>query len=106
MQTLADGGRVKNYIEIKLNKLGYSLRPTLDNYSCHEIASVLNLSLDSVYQWVNKGWLRAKKRSPKIYQIRRWHLKQFLSNPPHHLKKRIASIDPQAINYLLGRHAS
>ncbi len=98
--------RTIHAIELKLQKLGYSLRPTLDNYSCQEIASVLNLSLKSVYRWVNRGWLKAKKRSAKHYQIRRWNLKRFLSNPPQHLKKRIASIDPQAINYLLGRRAS
>ncbi|MBW4617446.1 MAG: hypothetical protein KME21_30360 [Desmonostoc vinosum HA7617-LM4] len=91
---------------MKLNSLGYSTRPTLDNYSCKEIAQVLCLSLSTVCFWVRRGWLKGKKRSPKIYQIRKWHLKKFLLNPPHHLKKRIASLDPQAINYLLGRRAS
>ncbi len=34
-----------------------------------------------------------------------WHLKQFLDHPPQSIKKRITSLDPEAINYLLGRRA-
>ncbi|WP_225226291.1 hypothetical protein [Komarekiella delphini-convector] len=97
--------RSTNAIALKLNSLGYSVRPTLDNYSCKEIAKVLCLSLSTVCFWVRRGWLKATKRSAKHYQVRTWHLKQFLSNPPQHLKKRIASLDKEAINYLLGGRA-
>ncbi|MHC5932265.1 MAG: hypothetical protein ACYTXM_41950, partial [Nostoc sp.] len=31
-----------------------------------------------------------------------WHLKQFFDNPPQSIKKRIAALDVEAINYLLG----
>ncbi|MHC5823587.1 MAG: hypothetical protein ACYT04_49080 [Nostoc sp.] len=53
----------------------------------------------------SRGWLKTTRRSSKRYQVRRWHLKSFFENPPQHLKKRIASIDSEAINYLLGRKA-
>lgn len=92
-------------IFLKLNSLGYSVRPTLDNYSCQEIAQVLQLNFSTVTRWVKRGWLKATKRSARHYQIRRWHLKQFFDNPPQSIKKRITSLDPEAINYLLGRKA-
>jgi excisionase family DNA binding protein len=81
----------------------YSARPTLDNYSCKEIAQVLQLNFSTVTRWVKRGWLKATKRSARHYQIRRWHLKQFFDNPPQSIKKRIAALDTQAINYLVGR---
>ena len=39
-------------IYLKLNSLGYSARPTLDNYSCIEIAQVLQLNFSTVTRWV------------------------------------------------------
>jgi hypothetical protein len=39
-------------IYLKLNSLGYSARPTLDNYSCKEIAQVLKLNFSTVSRWV------------------------------------------------------
>ncbi|MFW9259856.1 MULTISPECIES: helix-turn-helix domain-containing protein [unclassified Nostoc] len=92
-------------IYLKLNSLGYSARPTLDNYSCQEIAQVLQLNFSTVTRWVKRGWLKATRRSARHYQIRRWHLKQFFENPPQSIKKRIAALDTEAINYLLGRKA-
>ncbi|BBD63076.1 hypothetical protein NIES2109_59260 (plasmid) [Nostoc sp. HK-01] len=90
-------------IKLKLNRLGYSTRPTLDNYSCQEIANVLCLSLSTLCRWIKHGWLKANKRSASCYQVRTWHLKEFLDNPPQPIKKRIASLDPEAINYLVGK---
>ncbi|WP_416212836.1 helix-turn-helix domain-containing protein [Nostoc sp. LEGE 12450] len=90
---------------MKLNSLGYSAHPTLDNYSCKEIAQVLQLNFSTVTRWVKRGWLKATRRSARHYQIRRWHLKQFFENPPQSIKKRIAALDVEAINYLLGRKA-
>ncbi|MHC5770586.1 MAG: MerR family transcriptional regulator [Nostoc sp.] len=92
-------------IYLKLNNLGYSARPTLDNYSCQEIAQVLQLNFSTVTRWVKRGWLKATRRSARHYQVRKWHLKQFFENPPQSIKKRITSLDPEAINYLLGRKA-
>ncbi|MBD2451240.1 hypothetical protein H6G76_29740 [Nostoc sp. FACHB-152] len=89
-------------IKLKLNRLGYSTRPTLDNYSCKEIAKVLRLSFSTICRWVRLGWLKASKRSASCYQVRTWHLKQFLENPPQPIKERIESLDPEAINYLVG----
>ncbi|MHC5614425.1 MAG: helix-turn-helix domain-containing protein [Nostoc sp.] len=42
-------------IFLKLNSLGYSVRPTLDNYSCQEIAQVLQLNFSTVTRWVKRG---------------------------------------------------
>jgi hypothetical protein len=92
-------------IGLKLNSLGYSARPTLDNYSCKEIAQVLKLNFSTVSRWVGRGWLKATKRSARHYQVRISHLKQFFDNPPQSIKKRIAALDTEAINYLLGRRA-
>ncbi|MBW4565941.1 MAG: hypothetical protein KME32_33650 [Mojavia pulchra JT2-VF2] len=77
----------------------------LDNYTCHQIANILSLNLSTIRLWVHRGWLKANKRYPKHYEIRIWHLKQFLENPPQQIKKRIAALDHEAINYLLGRKA-
>jgi hypothetical protein len=74
-----------------------------DNYSCHQIALVLRLNLSTVRLWINRGWLKADNRFPKHYQVKIGHLRQFLENPPHQIKKRIAALDSQTINYLLGR---
>ncbi|MBC1221092.1 helix-turn-helix domain-containing protein [Nostoc sp. UCD121] len=92
-------------IYLKLNNLGYSARPTLDNYSCKEIAQVLQLNFSTVTRWVKRGWLKATRRSARHYQIRKWDLKQFFDNPPQSIKKRIAALDVEAINYLLGKQA-
>ncbi|AUB44274.1 hypothetical protein COO91_10497 (plasmid) [Nostoc flagelliforme CCNUN1] len=92
-------------IATKLWALGYSTSPFLDNYSSAEIARVLCVHSTTVSGWVRRGWLKTSRRSSKRYQVRRWHLKQFFDNPPQHLKKRIASIDSEAINYLLGKQA-
>jgi hypothetical protein len=51
-------------------------------------------------------YLNCELRTANCELERRWHLKRFFDNPPQHLKKRIAEIDPEAINYLLGRRAS
>ncbi|WP_224095920.1 hypothetical protein [Nostoc sp. MS1] len=71
------------------------------NYNCHQIASVLSLNLSTVRLWINRGWLKANKRFPKHYEIRVVHLKEFLENPPQQIRKRIASLDTAAIDYLL-----
>lgn len=76
---------------------------TDSNYTCHQIASILSLNLSIVRLWINRGWLKANNRSPKHYEIKTWHLEQFLENPPHQIKKRIAALDTEAINYLLRR---
>jgi transposase len=73
----------------------------IDNCNCHEIASILSLNLSTVRRWIQRGWLKAKGRAPKHYQIRTWHLEQFLENPPQQIKKRIAALDTKSINYLL-----
>jgi len=73
----------------------------VDNCNCHEIASILSLNLSTVRLWIQRGWLKANERSPKHYQIRTWHLEQFLENPPQQIKKRIAALDTEAIKYLL-----
>lgn len=91
-----------NAVEKKLWRLGYSLRPTLDNYSCRQIASVLCYDFSTVCRWVKLGWLKARKRYSNCYQIRTWDLKQFLQNPPPRVRKRIASLDKEAIYYLIG----
>jgi hypothetical protein len=72
-----------------------------ENCNCHQIASILSLNLSTVRLWINRGWLKANKRSPKYYEIGITHLKQFLENPPQQIRKRIASLDTQAINHLL-----
>ncbi|MBD2254879.1 hypothetical protein [Nostoc parmelioides] len=74
-----------------------------ENCNCHQIASILQLNLSTVRLWINRGWLKANKRCPKYYEISISHLKQFLENPPHQIQKRIASLDSQSINYLLGK---
>jgi hypothetical protein len=97
--------RTQSAISTKLWNLGYSARPSLDNYSAAEIARILCIPRTTVASWVRRGWLSTGKHSPKYYQIRKWHLKQFFDNPPHQIKKRIAALDSEAINYLLGRKA-
>ncbi|WP_199336306.1 hypothetical protein [Nostoc sp. FACHB-110] len=86
----------------KLNALGYSTRPFLDNYSCSEIAKALCLHSSTITKWVRIGWLKAKKRSVSCYQVKSRDLKQFLNNPPKPIKNRIAAIDPQVVRYLVG----
>ncbi|MBD2505074.1 MerR family transcriptional regulator [Anabaena azotica] len=86
----------------KLYKLGYSIRPTLDNYSCSEIAKNLCLHPTTIRNWVRQGWLKAKKRSVHCYQVRSQDLKRFFQNPPASIRKRIMAIDPQVISYLVG----
>ncbi|WP_224095885.1 hypothetical protein [Nostoc sp. MS1] len=72
-----------------------------DNCNYHQIASILSLNLSTVRLWINRGWLKANKRCPKYYEIGIGHLKEFLENPPHQIRKRIASLDTAAIDYLL-----
>ncbi|WP_341531610.1 hypothetical protein WKK05_36655 (plasmid) [Nostoc sp. UHCC 0302] len=98
--------RTPDAISTKLWSLGYSTRPFLDNYSAAEISRILCVHRTTVSGWVRRGWLSTGRHSVRYYQIRKWHLKRFFDNPPQHLKKRIAEIDPEAINYLLGRRAS
>ncbi|MBD2505622.1 hypothetical protein H6G83_34375, partial [Anabaena azotica FACHB-119] len=43
------------------------------------------------------------KRCPKYYEIGTGHLREFLNNPPQQIKKRISSLDTEAINHLLGK---
>jgi hypothetical protein len=73
------------------------------NYKCHQVASILHLNLSTIRLWINRGWLKVNRRCPKHYEIGIAHLKQFLDNPPQQIKKRIASLDTEAIDYLLGR---
>lgn len=94
--------RTELAIACKLYALGYSTRPTLDNYSCSEIAKNLCLHPTTITKWVRQGWLKAKKRSVHCYQVRSQDLKQFFQNPPASIRKRIAAIDPQVISYLVG----
>ncbi|BCL39815.1 hypothetical protein [Nostoc sp. MS1] len=88
-------------IACKLYRLGYSVRPTLDNYSCSEIAKNLCLHPTTITNWVRQGWLKAKKRSVHCYQVKSQDLKRFFQNPPASIRKRIAAIDPQVISYLV-----
>jgi transposase len=90
-------------IQHKLHSLGYSARPVLDNYNCCEIARVLQLNSATVWNWVKKGWICTTRRSGRYHQIKSKDLKRFLQNPPQSIKNRIAAIDKDAIEYLVGR---
>lgn len=94
--------RTQLAISHKLYKLGYSIRPTLDNYSCSEIARNLCLNPSTIVYWVNQGWLKASKRCANCYQVKSRDLKRFFNNPPKSIRKRIAAIDPQVVRYLVG----
>ncbi|WP_199331710.1 hypothetical protein [Aulosira sp. FACHB-615] len=94
--------RTVSAVKSKLQALGYSTRPTLDNYSCREIAKNLRLHSNTVARWVRLGWLKATKRSVHCYQVKSRDLKQFFTNPPVSIKKRISEIDPQVVRYLVG----
>ncbi|MBD2459214.1 hypothetical protein H6G80_34905 [Nostoc sp. FACHB-87] len=94
--------RTELAIANKLNALGYSTRPTLDNYSCREIAKNLSLDTGTIIYWIKQGWLKAKKRSASCYQVKSRDLKRFFNNPPKSMQKRIARIDPQVVRYLVG----
>ncbi|MBD2458519.1 hypothetical protein H6G80_31195 [Nostoc sp. FACHB-87] len=94
--------RTELAIANKLNALGYSIRPTLDNYSCSEIAKHLCLHPTTIIYWIKQGWLKAKKRSVSCYQVKSRDLKRFFKNPPKSMQKRIAAIDPQVVRYLVG----
>ncbi|HEY9803988.1 MAG TPA: hypothetical protein V6D25_26870 [Leptolyngbyaceae cyanobacterium] len=89
-------------IASKLHRLGYSIRPSLDNYSCSQIAQALCLHSTTVGNWVRQGWLKATKRYTTCYQVRSRDLKRFFQNPPAPIRKRIEAIDPQVISYLVG----
>jgi hypothetical protein len=65
----------------------------------------LIIQLDLNCELFSRGWLKISRRSSKRYQVPRWHLKQFFDNSPQSIKKRIAALDTEAINYLLGRKA-
>ncbi|BBD70170.1 hypothetical protein NIES4072_65360 [Nostoc commune NIES-4072] len=95
--------RSTSAIQKKLRFLGYSARPILDNYNCCEIARVLQLNSATVWTWVKKGWIRTTKHSGRYHQIKSKDLKRFLENPPQRIKNRIAAIDKDAIEYLVGR---
>ncbi|AUB44520.1 Putative DNA-binding domain (plasmid) [Nostoc flagelliforme CCNUN1] len=95
--------RSTSAIQKKLRFLGYSARPILDNYNCCEIARVLQLNSATVWSWVKKGWIRTTRRSGRYHQIKSKDLKRFLENPPQRIKNRIAAIDKDAIEYLVGR---
>jgi hypothetical protein len=91
-------------IQNKLRFLGYSPRPIPDNYNCCEIARVLQLNSATVWSWVKKCWIRTTRSSGSRYhQIRSKDLKRFLQNPPQRIKNRIAAIDKEKIEYLVGR---
>ena len=94
--------RTKLGVHRKLYRLGYSARPTLDNYSCKQIAQTLSLNPCTVANWVKRGWLRAIRRSSTNYLVKSRDLKRFFKNPPQSIKKRIARVDPQIIRYLVG----
>ncbi|MEH2142075.1 hypothetical protein [Nostoc sp.] len=95
--------RSTSAIQHKLRFLGDSARPILDNYNYCEIARVLQLNSATVWSWVKKGWIRTHRRSGRYHQIKSKDLKRFLQNPPQRIKNRIAAIDKDAIEYLVGR---
>ncbi|MBD2505577.1 MerR family transcriptional regulator [Anabaena azotica] len=86
----------------KLYSLGYSVRTTLDNYSCKYIAEVLQVDYTTVTAWVKKGWLKGTKPSTHHYQIKSRDLKRFLNNPPRRIRNHIASLDQLAVKSLVG----
>ncbi|WP_190571821.1 hypothetical protein [Nostoc parmelioides] len=73
------------------------------HYKCYQIANILHLNLSTVRLWINRGWLKVNKCSPKHYEIGIGHLRNFLNNPPQQIKKRIDALDTEAIDYLLGK---
>jgi hypothetical protein len=95
--------RSTSAIQNKLRFLGYSTRPIPDNYNCCEIARVLQLNSSTVWTWVKKGWIRTTRRCGRYHQIKSKDLKRFLQNPPQSIKNRIAAIDKEKIEYLVGR---
>ncbi|BBD63310.1 hypothetical protein NIES2109_61600 (plasmid) [Nostoc sp. HK-01] len=94
--------RTTEGINKKLNRLGYSTRTTLDNYSCNQIAKTLCVDSSTVAAWVKRGWLRGRQRSATQYQVKSQDLKRFLKNPPRRIKNLIASLDQLAIKSLVG----
>jgi len=46
-------------IRVKLKRLGYSIRPTLDGFNCRTLAGYLDVYKDRVHGWVEDGLLVA-----------------------------------------------
>jgi len=46
-------------IRVKLRRLGYSIRPTLDGFNCQTLAGYLDIDRDRVHAWVEDGLLVA-----------------------------------------------
>ncbi|WP_100903529.1 hypothetical protein [Nostoc flagelliforme] len=60
------------------------------------------MNFELLWSWVKKGWIRTSRSSGRYHQIKSKDLKRFLENPPQRIKNRIAAIDKEKIEYLVG----
>lgn len=81
----------------KASELGYSLQPTLDNYSFQRLADALRCSRATVTRWVRRGYLRARKVSERRWAIRSEDFASFYQNYP----EKLVPYDPEVIRWLI-----
>nr|ADO19105.1 hypothetical protein Nfla_4504 [Nostoc flagelliforme str. Sunitezuoqi] len=93
--------RSTSAIQNKLRFLGYSTRPILDNYNCCEIARVLQLNSATVWSWVKP--VISYQLSVTSLKLRILLITVYCSL--FTVKNRIAAIDKEKIEYLVGKLA-
>lgn len=88
-------------IKKRAEKLGISLRPTLDYISANQVASLFGVDQSTVCRWIKKGFLPAMRRSPKHFSIKIEDMKKFIADPPgNRVKNSVEKIAKDNLKYI------
>ncbi|MGL4620521.1 MAG: hypothetical protein ACRCZS_15895 [Chroococcidiopsis sp.] len=91
--------RTEESVRAKAKKLGYGVQTTLDCYSMRYLASTLQVDLNAVRWWIQRGYLKAKPNGKRRMSIRAKDFAQFTADYP----KISNRLDKEVVAWLAGR---
>lgn len=86
----------------KIQRMGLSVVPNLDSWSAPDFAKLIGVERHTVYEWINRGELIAKKSGRKKccpYTIKRADFVEFYDKYKK-VKPSLSQIDPAILEWL------
>lgn len=83
-------------VRAKAQRMGLSVRPTLDHYSMRYLAASLGVDFTTVRWWVQKGYLKATPNGVRRLAISAKAFTQFCQKRPDIVSK----FDPELLDWL------
>lgn len=95
--------RKRNAVEAKASRMGISVETETDSWSIQALSKILGLNAATVWEWIRKGELNAKKMGKGLTchrKITKKNFRLFYENFAHR-KQGLKSVDRDTLSFLI-----